>query len=195
MLIYILAYLHYIFFLNSCMAFHSFILSPMALEPFIEPWPLLQFRNLFYTGCRTPWTGNQSVARPLPTHRTTQTQNKRTQTSMPRVGFEPTAPALENEDSSCLRPRGHCDRPSMALQNLILKWGEAGGDFVRLFAGDFAWNLGVCICWWRRFFSRLRWWQQRDWALTSSVKPCWRNRIRGCRLATIGPSDRLLWWL
>jgi hypothetical protein len=39
--------------------------------------------------------GNQPVARPLPTHRTTKTHNKRTQTSMPRVGFESTIPVLE----------------------------------------------------------------------------------------------------
>jgi hypothetical protein len=39
--------------------------------------------------------GNQPVAGPLPTHRTTQTQNQRTQTSMPRVGFEPTIPVFE----------------------------------------------------------------------------------------------------
>jgi hypothetical protein len=31
----------------------------------------------------------------LPTHRTTQTQNKRTQTSIPRVGFEPIIPVFE----------------------------------------------------------------------------------------------------
>jgi hypothetical protein len=55
---------------------------------------------ILYTVGRTLWTGNQPVARPLPTHRTTQTQNKRTQTSMPRVGFEHT----------CLRPHGHCDQ-------------------------------------------------------------------------------------
>jgi hypothetical protein len=24
--------------------------SSMALQPFVGPWPLLQFRNLFYTG-------------------------------------------------------------------------------------------------------------------------------------------------
>jgi hypothetical protein len=41
-----------------------------------------QFLNLKKVG-RTPWTGDQPVARPLPTHRTTQTQNKRRQTSMP----------------------------------------------------------------------------------------------------------------
>jgi hypothetical protein len=30
--------------------------------------------------------GDQPVGRPLPAHRTAQTQNKRTQTSMPQVG-------------------------------------------------------------------------------------------------------------
>jgi hypothetical protein len=32
---------------------------------------------------------------PSPAHRTTQTRKKRTQTSMPRVGFEPTIPVFE----------------------------------------------------------------------------------------------------
>jgi hypothetical protein len=39
--------------------------------------------------------GDEPVARPLPAHRTTQTQNKRTQTSMSRVGFKPMIPVLE----------------------------------------------------------------------------------------------------
>jgi hypothetical protein len=50
---------------------------------------------IFYTVGRTPLAGDQPVARPLPTHRTTQTQNKRTQTSMPRVVYEPTIPVFE----------------------------------------------------------------------------------------------------
>jgi hypothetical protein len=78
----------------------------MALQPFVWPWPLFSFLILFTVG-RTPWMRDQSVARPLPTHSAAQTQNKRTQTSIPPVGFEPTAPS---EDSYCLRPRGHCDR-------------------------------------------------------------------------------------
>jgi hypothetical protein len=62
--------------------------------------PLLDLGRFFsflilFTAFRTPWTGDQPFARPLPTHRTTQTQNKRTHTSMPRVGFEPTIPAFE----------------------------------------------------------------------------------------------------
>jgi hypothetical protein len=50
---------------------------------------------ILYTVGRNPWMGDQPLARPLPTHRTTQTQNKRTQTSMPRVVFEPTIPVFE----------------------------------------------------------------------------------------------------
>jgi hypothetical protein len=48
----------------------------------------------FYTVGRTPWMGDQPVER-LPTHRRAQTQNKRTQTSMSQVGFEPTIPVCE----------------------------------------------------------------------------------------------------
>jgi hypothetical protein len=42
----------------------------MALQQFVGPWPLFQFFDLFYTDGRTPWTGDQSIARPLPAHRT-----------------------------------------------------------------------------------------------------------------------------
>jgi hypothetical protein len=41
--------------------------------------------------------GDQPIARPLPAHRKAQTQNKRTQISMPRVGLEPTIPVFERE--------------------------------------------------------------------------------------------------
>jgi hypothetical protein len=58
------------------------------------PWPLFQFLKP-YTVVRTPWTGDQPVARPLSTHRTTQIQNKRTHTSMPLVGFNPTIPVFQ----------------------------------------------------------------------------------------------------
>jgi hypothetical protein len=65
----------------------------MTLQPFVGPWPRFQFLNPVHS--RTPWTGDQPVTRPLPIHRTTQTQNKRTQTSMSRVRFEPTIPVFE----------------------------------------------------------------------------------------------------
>jgi hypothetical protein len=40
----------------------------MALEPFVGPWPLFQFLNLYTVG-RTPWKGDQPVAGPLLSHR------------------------------------------------------------------------------------------------------------------------------
>jgi hypothetical protein len=64
---------------------------------FCSPSDLGRFFSLLilYTVGGTPWTGGKPIVRPLPTHRTTQTQNKRTQTSMPRVGFEPTTPMFK----------------------------------------------------------------------------------------------------
>jgi hypothetical protein len=48
-----------------------------ALQPFVGPWPLFQFLNMYTVG-RTPWTGDQPVVRPLPAYKTAQTQNKHT---------------------------------------------------------------------------------------------------------------------
>jgi uncharacterized membrane protein YphA (DoxX/SURF4 family) len=68
--------------------------------PTYPPTLLLDLGRFFsflilYTVGTTPWTGYQPVTRPLPTHRTAQTHNKRTQTFMPRVGLEPMAPMFE----------------------------------------------------------------------------------------------------
>jgi hypothetical protein len=41
----------------------------MAVEPFVGLWALYNFLNFYAVG-RTPWTGYQPVARPLPAHRT-----------------------------------------------------------------------------------------------------------------------------
>jgi hypothetical protein len=66
----------------------------MSLQPFVGPCPLFNFLILYTVG-RTPWMGDQSVARPLSTHRTTQRQNKRSQSPMPWLGFEPTILVFE----------------------------------------------------------------------------------------------------
>jgi hypothetical protein len=60
----------------------KFIHSSVALQSFVGPWSLLQFRNIFYTDSRTPWTSDQAFARSLPTHKTTQTQKKHTHTDI-----------------------------------------------------------------------------------------------------------------
>jgi hypothetical protein len=65
----------------------------MALQPFVGPWPLFQFLDLYTVG-RTPRTGDQPVARPLPAYRTAQTGNKGTEISMLQVGFEPRSQCL-----------------------------------------------------------------------------------------------------
>jgi hypothetical protein len=44
---------------------------------------------------RSPYMGDQPVTRQIPTQRKTQTQNKRTQTRMPRIQFEFMIPAFE----------------------------------------------------------------------------------------------------
>jgi hypothetical protein len=85
-----------------------FIHSLMPLQPSVGLWPLLLFRNHFYTDGRTPWTGDQPVARPLPAH----TINSYTDIHA-SSGIRTHDPSVRaGGDVSCLRPRGHCDRPT-----------------------------------------------------------------------------------
>jgi hypothetical protein len=88
----------------------------------------------FFTDGRTPWTSDQPVAKPLPKHRTTQTQNKRIHTPNIHVfgGILTHDPSVQaSEDSSCLRPRGHCDRPLVTITSSNYVNSTAGKSFVR----------------------------------------------------------------
>jgi hypothetical protein len=118
----------------------------MALQPFVGPWPLFQFLNLVHSRWDSLKRG--SARRKASTYsQNKQTQNKRTQTSMPWGGFEPTIPAFERANT-VLRPSGHCDWPPIligALHNwnrskqFILSWRRGGlsvsykPDFYALF--------------------------------------------------------------
>jgi hypothetical protein len=74
---------------------YSFI-HQWLYSPLLGPGLFFSYVIFFYTVGRTPWTSDQPVARPLPTRRTTQTQNKRTHRHPCLwVGFEPTIPAIE----------------------------------------------------------------------------------------------------
>jgi hypothetical protein len=54
--------------------------------------------------------GDQPVARPLPTHRTKQTEQMHTDIHA-SSGIRTHDPSIRaGEDVSCLRPRDHCDR-------------------------------------------------------------------------------------
>jgi hypothetical protein len=86
---------------------YLYIYLSMALQPL---WTMaaFQFLNLRTVG-RTPWTGDQPVAKLLPTHSTTQTHTHIHASS----GIQTHDRSVRaSEDSSCLRPRHHCDRPS-----------------------------------------------------------------------------------
>jgi hypothetical protein len=68
--------------------------SPYGSTILVDLGHFLSFLILYTVG-RTPWMGDQPVARSLSTSRTTQTRIKSIETSMTRVGFEPTIPVVE----------------------------------------------------------------------------------------------------
>jgi hypothetical protein len=77
----------YIFLLHHFLFVHSFI-HQWLYSPLLGAGRYYSF-VIICRGGRTPWTEDLSVSMLLPTQMTAQTQNKRTQTSMPQVGFEP----------------------------------------------------------------------------------------------------------
>jgi hypothetical protein len=118
------------FFLFSTMKdnlIHSFI-HQWIYSPLLGPGLLFSFVIFFTQDGRTPWTGDQPVARPLPTQRTTQTEQTRARTHThihPLSGIWTHVPSVRaSEDSSCLTPRGHCDRRRIISRDRILKPGR-----------------------------------------------------------------------
>jgi hypothetical protein len=97
----------YIFMLPP---FHSFF-HQWLYSPLLGPGLFFSF-VIFFTVGRTPWTSDQPIARPLPTHRTTQTQNNCTHTH-PCLKWDsnPRSQCSRERREFRLRPRGHCDRP------------------------------------------------------------------------------------
>jgi hypothetical protein len=82
----------------STALFRAYLSNYIWLYSLCGPWPPFQFLNL-YTDGKNHLTEEQPVARPLPTQRTTQTQNKRTQTSIPRFGFEAMIPVFKRAET------------------------------------------------------------------------------------------------
>jgi hypothetical protein len=99
------SYLRVFFSVLSCWSrfHHCFLLiyQFMVLHPFVGPWPLFLSFLIIYTVDRTSWAGDQLLA-----HRTSSTQNKRTQTPMPLMGFEPTAPVFKRAKTVHTLDRG-----------------------------------------------------------------------------------------
>jgi hypothetical protein len=94
--------------INSIYFIHQWLYSPL-----LGPDIFFSFVIFFYADGRTPWTSDQPVSRPLPTHKATQTQNIRKHTNIHSLnGIRTHDPSVRaNEDSSCHRLRGHCGRP------------------------------------------------------------------------------------
>jgi hypothetical protein len=87
----------------------------MALPAHSGLWPL---------DSRNPWTSDQLIARPLPTQRKTQTQNKCIHTHTPNIHAVSRIRTHDlsvraSEDNSCLRLCGYCHRPAFNYDNLI----------------------------------------------------------------------------
>jgi hypothetical protein len=110
------------------MYYPSFFLS-LSLVPLTrELAPILEHRADYsvpwsFTGGRAPWTGDLLVARPLPKHRTTQTQNNADTLRIHAQGWIRTRNhgLRAIEDCSWLRPLGYRDRrtiPSISMQNV-----------------------------------------------------------------------------
>jgi hypothetical protein len=98
----------------------------------------------------TPWTRDQPVARPLPIHRTTQTRNKRTETSMPRVGCEPTTPVFERGKTA--RPLWSAFNTKLsdlftAALNKLQKWTKNGSSSSSCNYQSERDELGCKHCW------------------------------------------------
>jgi hypothetical protein len=99
--------------INLSASFVTRFFFSMTLQPF-GPWPLFSFLILYTVG-RTPWTGDQPVVRLLPTHRTTQTQNKGTQNKAHRYSCREWDSNLRSQCWSWRRrfmpwTARHCDR-------------------------------------------------------------------------------------
>jgi hypothetical protein len=75
-------------YLSICLSISGSTAVCWVLAAFSVSWYFTQSVGLLGRGM-------SPVAKPLPSHRIAQTQNKRTQMSMPQVGFERTIPVLK----------------------------------------------------------------------------------------------------
>jgi hypothetical protein len=90
---------------------YSFTFYLIYLSMYSSAVLVLDFGRFFrflilYTASRTPWAGDQRVARPLPKHRVNTHRH-------PCLEWDsnPRSSVRAGENSSCLRPRGgHCNR-------------------------------------------------------------------------------------
>jgi hypothetical protein len=99
-------------YLSVCLSVCVWLCSPL-----LDLGQFFSFLILFTVG-RTPCTGDQPVARPLRTHRTT--QHKINTDINELSGVQTHDPSVRgNEENAFLRARSHCDRRFMVLEQDI----------------------------------------------------------------------------
>jgi hypothetical protein len=88
---------------------------------------LFSFVIFFYADGRTPWTSDQTIARPLPKNRINAHTNIHALS-----GIRTRDPSVRaNKDSSFLRTRGHCDCHLFSCSNSHLCECEQMQDFIQ----------------------------------------------------------------
>jgi hypothetical protein len=112
----------------------------------------LHFLNPKTVG-RTPWTGDQPVARPLPTQDSTNTEQRKTVIHA-LSGIRTYDPSVRaSEDSSCFRPRGQCERRKLYRREKLAPVGNRIPAFIpslyRMgYPGYHYGRFGLVNCYW-----------------------------------------------
>jgi hypothetical protein len=102
----------------------------MALQSFVGPWPVFQFYNPIYSQQDSLGGGSARRKAATYTHNSTNTEynNKDTHASSGTRTHDPSV--TESEDSSCVIPRGHCDRNSYNMTRFNGNQSRHTGDVV-----------------------------------------------------------------
>jgi hypothetical protein len=143
------------------------LFSLLAIQPPLALASDFQVHDHFTDG-RTPWTGDQLVAKTLPKHRTTQTQNKHIYIPNIRAlcGIRTHDPGFwASEDISCLRPLGYRDRPGRCGErNSSIRCNNIPRfSIVRSSLQHSSWCYEVLSVYWIKLF---------DWSIVL-LKGCW----------------------
>jgi hypothetical protein len=114
---------------HVCKTQYSFI-HQWLYSPLLGPGCFFRFVTLHRVG-KTPWTGDQPVARPLPTQRIAQHRINEHRHPCLEQDLNPRPQCSRGENSSYVRPRGHCDRHKILYPKNLFRCDVAHEGEVR----------------------------------------------------------------